>query len=224
MEHSPLGKLAPELRNRIYEPLLQRPHKIWLHVERRGQAFTIPGFKTPSITRVCQQMRSEAMPFFFNLNEFAYDIRFVHPIRYTTDIVHAFKLFGRDRTRAISKISINMYDVVGARRPAIITLIWTFAQMAILGLPLKAITLNGGLFVHIYSNREMKARLEEWTEALLSLGHGLGRAGFKAEVTMRQRYFEWQFEGEGRRFAQDEHCAMILARLGIRDPKKPRPI
>lgn len=59
MDESPFKKVPAELRNWMYEPLLQRPHKIWLHVERRGQSYTIPGVHLPPFAQACREIQSE---------------------------------------------------------------------------------------------------------------------------------------------------------------------
>lgn len=74
MEQSPLGKLSPELRNRIYHDVLvdvediinQRPHRERLKLQLKYQ------WQAPALLQTCKQVRNEAIAMYYSLNIFRF--------------------------------------------------------------------------------------------------------------------------------------------------------
>ncbi|KAF2483330.1 hypothetical protein BDY17DRAFT_310361 [Neohortaea acidophila] len=63
MDRSPLGALAPELRNRIYELALY---------ERRPVSISKNFWAEAALLRTCKQVRQEAELLFYSINDFIF--------------------------------------------------------------------------------------------------------------------------------------------------------
>lgn len=61
MEHSPLGKLPPELRNNIYDLALPQEREITLVRTCKDDPW-----QPPALLQVCRQLRSEASSMFYS--------------------------------------------------------------------------------------------------------------------------------------------------------------
>ncbi|KAF7189273.1 hypothetical protein HII31_09426 [Pseudocercospora fuligena] len=70
MDKSPLQKLAPELRNRIYEAVLVSDSCLVTTCENAWFGPILPTATQPLITKVCKQMREETLRLFYNSNTF----------------------------------------------------------------------------------------------------------------------------------------------------------
>lgn len=69
MDQSPFGKLAPELRNRIYELVLVEPDGIIIKSRRHRRPSVTPAVSC-SLAAVCRQTRQECLPIFWGANRF----------------------------------------------------------------------------------------------------------------------------------------------------------
>ncbi|KAK4550217.1 hypothetical protein LTR36_003184 [Oleoguttula mirabilis] len=88
MDKSPLGGLPPELRNRIYELVLQQktsPHMAWMSTDGKkvilspdkGKAQLVwivpPSHSALALTETCHQIRAECSKLFYAVNNFTVD-------------------------------------------------------------------------------------------------------------------------------------------------------
>lgn len=68
MEQSPLSKLPPELRNKIYSEVLVIAEDI--NVARPASNYVPPRWGSPVLLQICRQLREEESPIFYGLNSF----------------------------------------------------------------------------------------------------------------------------------------------------------
>jgi hypothetical protein len=92
----PLLRLPPELRNRIFEPLLIRPYSIVIsaHTQRNSPSDKMhKSLAPPAITRTCRKLREETLPVHYGANTFeirGFSERLYH-MRGTAERVNALR-------------------------------------------------------------------------------------------------------------------------------------
>ena len=116
MDDSPLGKLPPELRNRIYTFAMSEGKTITFAPQSANMKQTMlkpiaPEHQPPqglSLAATCRQMRQECSALFYASNDFA----IIHDVETLKSFT---KVIGRNNTRALRSVTVKMFANIDAR-------------------------------------------------------------------------------------------------------------
>ncbi|KAK3716981.1 hypothetical protein LTR37_006036 [Vermiconidia calcicola] len=98
MENSPFGRLAPELRN-----------KIWALAVKKGEPIGIDAYDDlePPITKVCRQIRNECRGMFYAENDF--EAIFIY---HKNKLLRRWiKVIGRKRLAVVRSLTVYYYEI-----------------------------------------------------------------------------------------------------------------
>ena len=124
MDRSPLAKLAPELRNRIYEIVLksEKPLKISLPVRGHKRSTRNSSRKLPtllSLVATCREVRDEALQMLYASNEFEIQTDHHAHLHQATTFEKFVEQIGTTNAKALRSVRLSQFEMAtmsGRRR------------------------------------------------------------------------------------------------------------
>lgn len=158
MDNSPLQRLPPELRDRIYEFVTTQDEQISIIV-RTGKPVT-RGLDLRFMT-VCKQMRDEANAIFYNANAFTIVTKYLETEGETSNplarksfsgIQSWLAAIGPDGTKSLSRVCLDLgwYTVEGEHSRISELMNLAKHEIQLLSLPRKAVVLRAAYFIEVF--------------------------------------------------------------------------